>query len=69
MAKKKSKLRHFAIPLSLIIGLVALGAIWLMYDFKMMLRYLLGGIVFATVTVLLISIIKRRTKGKSVRLW
>jgi hypothetical protein len=52
------------IPVLLIIGFIAISIFWWLFGGLMLLRYLLGALIFATVTVSLIKTLNK-TWGKS----
>lgn len=66
MGKKKGKV---VIPMTLLVGILVMGAFYFIYGWEMLLRYLLGGLMFATITVLLITLVKKYFGKKKVVLW
>lgn len=66
--KKKSGMFGIVISGSVIIGIVIAIIFYYLYGGMMLLRYILGALMFATVTVTLVSIIRKFGPKLSVRL-
>lgn len=70
MSKKRSPKKHklgIFISGTIIIGIIIAVIFFYIYGGKMLLRYLLGGMFFATITLTLIALIKRYGKKLDVR--
>lgn len=68
MARKKRSRRFkvYSIPLILLIGIIVSAVFIVIYGFMMWLRYFLGALMFATVTLLIVKWINHKTKGRKV---
>ena len=64
MAKKNRK-RH-GIPLLIVVGLISMIAFYFLFGGLMLLRYLLGAIMFATITVTLIKFLNKNYGKKRI---
>lgn len=67
--KRKRKYKRHGIPAILGLALIVIGIFWWVYGAAMLLRYILGGLMFATFTVFLIAIIKKYFGRKVIKLW
>lgn len=65
---KKLKKKHITIPLIIIVGLIVASIFYWIYGGKMLGRYVLGGLMFATITIFFVTIIQKMTKGKGLKL-
>jgi hypothetical protein len=54
MSRKRKSRKSFAIPVTLVLGILIAAIFWYMYGFKMLLRYILGAGLFATLTGFLV---------------
>ena len=66
MVKKRKY--HKGIPVLLIIGVIIIAVFYIIYGWKMLLRYMLGAIMFATVTVALVRWLNGKLGRKRVKL-
>ena len=56
MARKKNGIRK-GLPILTLIGIIAMGVFWYLFGGMMLLRYVLGAIIFATFTLGLIKLL------------
>jgi hypothetical protein len=66
MAKKK---KGFEIPVITIIGLTATVLMGYLFGGLMVLRYMLGAIMFGTITLKLVNWNNKKFGKKKIRLW
>ena len=62
--KKRRHVKH-GIPIIVLFGIFIAGIFWWLYGGMMLLRYMLGALMFATITVSFIVLLKK-TFGKKV---
>lgn len=66
MAKKKR--RNHGIPILILIGLVVATIFYLVYGGLMLLRYILGALMFATITIMMIKLLYKYVAKRKLRL-
>lgn len=63
--KRKTKV---AIPYLIVVGIISMIIFYYLFGINMLLRYLLGAIMFATITVSMISWLNSKFGKKKVKL-
>lgn len=66
--KTYTKAKKKGIPVLVLLGLVVMGLFYYLFGLDMLLRYLLGALMFATITVTMIKWLNGKLGKKSVRL-
>lgn len=66
--KKYAKAKKKGIPVLVLLGLVVMGLFYYLFGLDMLLRYLLGALMFATITVTMIKWLNGKLGKKCVRL-
>lgn len=66
--KTYAKTKKKGIPVLVLLGLVVMGLFYYLFGLDMLLRYLLGALMFATITVTMIKWLNGKLGKKCVRL-
>ena len=64
--KNNKKKWHWSVKVGPVVGLITLVAFYMLYGWELLLRYILGGLLFASVTLPIIVTSFNKTKNKKI---